>query len=379
MADTLQITVNKPGIPSGYVLLSDVAAVGEGIFDSLAKLVQRDMGYHERRKLLKEAKDLTSIALMGVNRGSGVLACEILPVPGLSGRAPASIAADNLVRAIEMYQSSGEWPRFFPSVIRNRIGQALSPLVTEDSSISLSFSGEYSHHECSVGEEIHSALRVPEQYSTEERVNLVGTMFDLNRGESLFKIRTENSRYTVHYPSDWRERIDDLRWSKLFVVGYPKDRWCKNIERLLEARLALDGEEDGLSRPEEFDFIARSAVYGTLMKRLEDISALPANWNGFDAQIPERSTMEWSLGFLRSTIQVLADYEIALPQPSVIPTSTGSVQFEWTVDGRELELEVIHPNDFNFLSVDDGNEKEGHASRWLALRLIRWVTSGETV
>jgi hypothetical protein len=73
------------------------------------------------------------------------------------------------------------------------------------------------------------------------------------------------------------------------------------------------------------------------------------------------------------------DHGISVPAPFLAPTALGGVQLEWHIDSRELELEIPEKGKFEFLAVDGSNEIEGEASRWTAMRLLRWVITGETV
>ena len=76
---------------------------------------------------------------------------------------------------------------------------------------------------------------------------------------------------------------------------------------------------------------------------------------------------------------MLIDYGIKPPAPFMVATPVGGVQFEWSKDGRDLELEIPRPQDFNYYMSDHGEAREGVARRWEAIRLIRWVATGEAV
>ena len=45
--------------------------------------------------------------------------------------------------------------------------------------------------------------------------------------------------------------------------------------------------------------------------------------------------------------------------PSVVPLAQGGVQFEWSVDGRELEIEVLGTDRFEVFYEDCDHEVEG--------------------
>jgi hypothetical protein len=64
---------------------------------------------------------------------------------------------------------------------------------------------------------------------------------------------------------------------------------------------------------------------------LDRLSRLPENWNSYNAD-PIR------MDVIAAARDFASRYEFA-QKPWVVPTSSGGVQFEWIIEGRELELE----------------------------------------
>jgi hypothetical protein len=91
----------------------------------------------------------------------------------------------------------------------------------------------------------------------------------------------------------------------------------------------------------------------------------------------QQVTLRFARAFMRDIASVLLDYEIDTPVPFVAPMPSGGVQLEWSIDNRELELEIVRPNTFQYLRVWSDQEEEGAASRWEAMRFVKWVATGE--
>ena len=104
---------------------------------------------------------------------------------------------------------------------------------------------------------------------------------------------------------------------------------------------------------------------------------LEHGWDSYQARSPESRSLDFALQFLRDSIGGLLDYGIEAPTPFLVPTPSGGVQLEWKVLDRELELEITKLGHFEYLAVDSEGESEGVSSRWEAMRLIRWVLTGE--
>ena len=113
-------------------------------------------------------------------------------------------------------------------------------------------------------------------------------------------------------------------------------------------------------------------------ERARELEQLEDGWDSYGARKPDRAVIEFALSFLRDALSVLLDYGLVPPVPLLVATPLGGVQLEWTVEDRELELEIDGPGRFRYLQVDGETEAEGDASRWQAIRLLYWVTTGET-
>jgi len=146
-----------------------------------------------------------------------------------------------------------------------------------------------------------------------------------------------------------------------------------------EIRIAEEDEDDGISLPSDYSNAEKLPFYLNAKEKILEFEKLEKNWNTYHAAQISKPIIKFALDFLRDAYSVLLLHEID-PRPFfVVPTPIGGIQFEVDIDKRELELEIIAPNQFKYLSAEGDIEKEGDASRWQALRLIRWVLTGDKV
>lgn len=381
MAPKIIITVDKPSVPRGMVLVEDAGSLSSGLHDSLARLVQRQLGYPWRANLRSEAKRLTRVALTGVTGGSSVLLYEGLPAPGFTGRHPSVIAAFDLVGGISSYNERHSWPAYLPPVVRNRMAHAVAPALADPRDrVVITVEDNGSRAECEITPQVREAMQVPEDFAPDESVEVVGRIVEIDKRNLSFKIDAASKTVTVEV-DEWQfGRVDsELRWERVFVEGYPRDGKCRSVYRVTGLRAASEEEEDGITLSHELRRGENTETYQQVKGKAERLLSLVEGWDTYNAKSPSKRTTAFSLHFLRDAIGVLLDHGIDVPPPFFVPTSSGGVQFEWTVGSRELELEIPEKGRFEFLATDGSKEDEGEASRWTAMRLLRWVITGEDV
>ena len=137
MTAEIKITVDRQNVPAGMVLIDDVASLTKGLHDSVLRIIQNDLGYPCSTRLRDETKKLASMGLFDVNEGSGVLQFSPIPIDGMEGRHPSVIATSEIVRGIETYRDTGQWPAFLPSIIKKNLGEAVEPIMGGDSYVEL--------------------------------------------------------------------------------------------------------------------------------------------------------------------------------------------------------------------------------------------------
>jgi hypothetical protein len=87
-------------------------------------------------------------------------------------------------------------------------------------------------------------------------------------------------------------------------------------------------------KPTSVDTKYPRAITATVEK-LADLSQLGENWDGYGALCP---TQEAIVGAMSLALEL---FEEGTPLPDVFPTPNGSIQFEWSCFGLDLEIEAI--------------------------------------
>ena len=340
-------------------------------------MVHLHLGLPSRMRMNEEARSLSRTALCAIREGSGVLAFEPQNAPGVDHRHPAIVCASDIVDGIEFYHHSGGWPAFLPPTVRNRIGACVAPVLGDNIKVSLSVKEGQQTKTSVISSDTLRALQQPEEFSTSQPIELVGNIYAINAAEKTVKINTFPRRVSVAVGEFFSDVDANMRWKKVFVRGRPVDAKCKQLTDIELIRLANDAEETGVEIPSERERAAAFPVYQMAKERITEFAKLGRNWNSYDATPITERNADFALRFLADAIMVLNDHEIAVPQPFVVPTPTGGIQFEWENQGRALELEIDEHNRFNYLTIESNREREGLAARWHALRLVRWIASGE--
>lgn len=116
-----------------------------------------------------------------------------------------------------------------------------------------------------------------------------------------------------------------------------------------------------------------AAAIASLDARLDQLAALPADWDGHGAPPVDPAI----LTAVRDWGQAMPGWALA-PAPAVVPLSSGTVQLEWHVGPRVLELEFETANVIHYLRWDPagGVQDEETISAGDCARsegLIRWV------
>lgn len=126
------------------------------------------------------------------------------------------------------------------------------------------------------------------------------------------------------------------------------------------------------------DEIAGSRLPAELEQRLEEIAALPPNWDGYGAQTPSMIAVE-------AARNVLSLIDKAIPWASealfLAPSTSGGMRLEWAVGDRELV--VIIPaspeSDFELYRSNDEKGFEEDRSEPDLSRLpdlLNWLAAG---
>lgn len=100
--------------------------------------------------------------------------------------------------------------------------------------------------------------------------------------------------------------------------------------------------------------VAQVEFVAGIGRELDRLAGLQPNWDGYGAPpiAPE---------IISAARELAAALPPSIaPQPTVVPMSTGNLQFEWHRGGRILEIEIEDPQTIHFLKwqPDDGIKEE---------------------
>jgi hypothetical protein len=378
MSNRLSIKFDAPGAPPGKIPLADLTKIADAIQTAVQRLVAFDSGLPEGSGVSAEVREASTLLLTKILEGSTILECEPKFAEPVVGETAAIEASRHLVSGISEYTRSGRWPRYLPRSVRQHLGAKLAPVIKKDDVAALTVSGM-------VGEPITATinygtrveLQKADELPTQHSVTAVGEMYEANKASHSFKIKTDPGTVIVEFdPSLW-ERVDELRWKRIKVVGLPLDPRARRIGRLQSLDEATAADPVGVHLPEELHAAAESDAYVAVLAQIERLSALKQDWDSYGAKPPSEKRLSYSRDFFYSACKVLLRYDIAPPPPFVTATHSGNPQFEWSVEGRELELEVSSEREFEFLIVAGEREFEGTCQQRDAIRYIRWVATGE--
>ncbi len=380
MNSTFRVIVDKPQMPDGAVAVEDASTLLDGFGDAIARTVQYHLGLPVRGRLRKEAKPLARVALVGVKKGSGVLEMQPLPTGLDRFRNPAVVASIDLVNGISEFRESGTWPRYFHPFVRNRLGKTFANVMSDSAILSLEVRDGDSSYQCLVNNDVKEALLEPETFSTEEVLNVIGEIYDINIEGNYFKVKAGPRKITVEVdPKQLLLEVDKLRWERVSFSAVALDNKGKRVGKISDLRLATELEHDGVEKPEEREHDKAITLFVALAERAEELKKLDKHWDSYRASKPRATTFDFAVEFVDRIGSLLADHDVFLPEPFLVPTFEGGAQLEWNYRGRELEIEIPEREQFRYLRVAEDLEEEGAISRWEAARMIRWLATGEEV
>ena len=96
-----------------------------------------------------------------------------------------------------------------------------------------------------------------------------------------------------------------------------------------------------------------SSVHWLVFNALQKLAGLPAGWDSYGARPLNPRAVSRSVRLLTSIVPPDA------PEPTVVPTRDGGVQFEWHRRGIDVEVRVPPVGEISFVVADQATEHEG--------------------
>ena len=107
-------------------------------------------------------------------------------------------------------------------------------------------------------------------------------------------------------------------------------------------------------------------------RELAEIAALEENWDGYGSPRVNPAALEMAS-------RVLAEaQQLSMPAPIIAPVSGGGINIEWSVSGRELEVEVLPGGQVEYLMSEGDESWDGRLAEHQSVEgLAYWTLTGQ--
>ena len=190
----------------------------------------------------------------------------------------------------------------------------------------------------------------------------------------------------------FKSRLNSYSKSSYPVQILPKTPTCgTNIMRLVEDQLLADINETAATSVTLLDptiyksqqaHIIDIKFQKKLENRIDELSKLLPNWDGYNAKEILSQNKTFAISFLRKILSKLVIRTQIVSKFEVFPTIEGGYQFEIRIDNREIEIEYSPVEKiFDVLFVEISEEQEIYQedriekgkSELLIDRVINWL------
>lgn len=105
------------------------------------------------------------------------------------------------------------------------------------------------------------------------------------------------------------------------------------------------------------------------IQKIASFDRLPTNWDSYGSPRISDTVID-------SAIELVVTSFGSAPMPRILPVSGGSIQFEWEMDGRELEIEIRPDLNGEVLLSMDGEQIEVPKDISSVEGLVSWLIYG---
>src|SRR5258706_7550436 len=84
-----------------------------------------------------------------------------------------------------------------------------------------------------------------------------------------------------------------------------------------------------------------------VIKRLNELVALQSGWDGYEGVPVTFENAYFTMGMLDACCRGDA------PTPQIVPGASGDLQIEWHLDGGDIELHILAPNNVHAWHTDE--------------------------
>lgn len=370
MTPKIHIIIERHGQPKGKIRLRDLQHLAAGFQDAMNRIIHLGLGYPATSKTKDDAEKRGDLYLEGIQAGSCDLVCGLETVPQ-RGPPPQLYALRELGNGIQNRRNQNAWPAWMPETTRFPVGRVVRRLLVDDRDhINVEVVNGTLINHFTIDRQMAQQMVEPDPIYEGDPVRLVGNISELYFDKNGAKVRCGHR--TIEVGAVSKEIFEDIYQicrQRVILSGESMDHQCKRA-KIKTVVKAADADEDGIFTEGEASGGEAQILY--VGQKIEEFRTYKANWDSYGAKAISAQALNFAKVFFNGAYTRLAAHGFPQPDVFVCPTTTGGVQFEWTVKGRELELEIQQGEKFMFLKGDE----EGSCDRWEAMRLIEWVATG---
>lgn len=96
-------------------------------------------------------------------------------------------------------------------------------------------------------------------------------------------------------------------------------------------------------------------TFGNIEIQIDNFSNLPENWDSYNANTIDAPVLNRAKRLIRDMFFIFNDKGKSLPEPFVSPCPDGSIQFEWDLASKEIEILIPYSEQaaISYLTVEN--------------------------
>lgn len=104
--------------------------------------------------------------------------------------------------------------------------------------------------------------------------------------------------------------------------------------------------------------------FGDVETHIDDLISLHENWDSYNANTINDSTINRAKRFIHDAFFIFDKKGKSLSRPHVVPCPNGSIQFEWHIGEKEIEILIPHIENrtISYLKVENDHFQEGEVT-----------------
>lgn len=365
----MDLVIHVEGLddPSGAIEISRLGEFISRFKAAVLRSAQAELAVPAYRRNLA-GRPVPRFRLFEVSEGSTTLRLRSVEQEGESKKFTTQLVARHL-DAVSQFSASGTWPRFMYPGERESWGRVYLGLVpSSGGSVSISMNGE---PRARVNRGTAEELQRSPAFPTYHEIEIVGDLHLIEwEASPKFRIQAPEADLVFQLPESMKEHVDAHRWRRVKALA----KWEVGTNRAtLIGELADSAETPGVESGAE---IAVPVWATSQDRRLSEFADLASGWIETDAKPIARKSIEAARELTR---RIFETFGSSLPEdrgPYWVPISDGTVEFEWSTNGRELICRIT--NDGLQLTAirDDDELVDRSVGQRELMSWIEWLLGG---